>query len=229
MRTQLQLVSGLLGGLMLLTGCGQGDAAAPDLVDPQSAEFLQRRDEAAKVAMGLEVLAAQAAGAKVEPEARQEVTCLAGNRGPKGKPDDFDSVCRLQRFSIIKTPDPVKALLSIDGALRKNGYPASWRGGRGGSVPIEVDDVRRGKVPPADVTSVTFGTMGLLTISLQVGRLGSRPTYAVQQGVGVGYFNEAAGAGWEVAGPRTEPLQASVLAVAITDDSFIERLRTDWG
>lgn len=213
----------------MLTGCQTDQQPKQELVDPKSAEFLQRRDDAVKVAVGLEVLVAQAAGARLEPEVRQEVTCLAGNRGPKGQPDAFDSVCRLQRFSIIKASDPVKALLSIDGALRKKGYPASWRGGPGGTVPIEIDDVRRGKVPASDVTSATFGTAGLLTISLQVGRLGSRPTYAVQQGVGVGYFNESAGVGWDAAGSKTEPLRASVLAMAITDDSFIEKPRTDQG
>ncbi|MET9270351.1 hypothetical protein [Kribbella sp. NPDC003557] len=210
--------------LPVLASCRQPESSGPVLVDPHSAEFVQRRDDVVRSAVELEARIAAAASSAVEPDPAQQVVCRAGNRGPKGV-DAFDSVCGMQRLSVVKTADPGRALLAIDDALGKLGYTGTWQGG---TEPIDKDDVRSGKVPSSRISFASYGAGGL-TVDLQVGHRGDRPSYVVRTSLGTGYFNDAGGSGWAAAGAQTAPLAESVLAVTVTDPAFIEKPPTDGG
>lgn len=227
MRTRA-LVSGLLGGLLLLTGCGPGEVPKLDLVDPQSADFVRRRDETVQVAVKVEGLIAAAASSSIEPGGYQEVGCRVGNHGRKGQQEEaFDSQCGIHRQTRLKAADPVKALLSIEVALRKAGYPGGLYTGPDGQTKLDVESVRRGKVPAADVMLGSFGS-GDRSIQVHVGRKGQPDDFLQVLTLIAGYYRESTGDGWKP-GMSHDPLLESVLTVTFQEDSFIETLRTDWG
>jgi hypothetical protein len=206
--------------LTVASACGLSDAGSGvALVDPRSNEFGQRRAEALKLVTGAERSISRAARASLAPDIHQEVVCQRGNKGPKGTEDDWDSACHLQRLSVIATPDPVRALLAVDDALRPQGYSGSWRG-PSDSTPIDVAAVRRGAVPAVDVRLAIYATHQL-TIWLQVGRRGRPADFVIRGALGTGYFEETTGAGWDVAGIPPAPLRESVIAIGITDRMFI--------
>jgi hypothetical protein len=226
MRMKAKLVSGLLCGLLLLTGCGLAAEPELDLVDPQSADFVRRQDEVVQVSVQIEALIAAAAKSAIEPGGYQEVGCRVG-RHTKGQNDDFDSRCGIHRQTRLKTADPVKALLSVEAALRKAGYPGGLYGGPDGRVELDAKAVRRGTVPAAEVTSGTFSS-GYRVIQVQVGRKGQPDDLLQVLTLAGGYYHQSAGDGWKP-GMSHDLLPASVLVVTFQQDPFIETPRTDWG
>jgi hypothetical protein len=205
-----------------------GDVPKRDLVDPESADFIRRRDEMVQVAVKVEGLIAAAASSSIEPGGYHEVGCRVGNRGSKGQQEEaFDSGCGIHRQTRLKAADPVKALLSIQVALRKAGYPGGLYGGPGGHTEFDVESVRRGKVPATDVMVGIFGS-GDRSIRVHVGRKGQPDDFLQVLTLAAGYYHQSTGDGWKP-GMSHDPLPESVLTVTFQEDSFIETLRTDWG